>query len=77
MLVFGCLFPYDDHDSRVWCDILNVEVDRKVYFDNIYDCILTKNECDLKIMHDDGAIPTGRSYFMGVHFRILLIVTRW
>ena len=57
---FDCYFPYDDHDPRVWCVILNFEVDRKVYFNNIYDCILTKNESDLiwKIRH--GAIPTGR-----------------
>ena len=60
MLAFHCLFPYDDHDPRVWCDILNFEVDRKVYFNNIYDCMLTKNESDLiwKIRH--GAIPTSR-----------------
>ena len=51
-------FSYDDHDPRVWCDILNF--DRKVYFNNIYDCMLTKNECDFiwKVRH--GAIPTGR-----------------
>ena len=57
---YMCLFvSCDDHDPRVWCDILNFEVDRKVYFNNIYDCMLTKNKCDLiwKIMH--GAIPTG------------------
>ena len=60
MLAFDGCFSYDDHDPRVWCDILNFEVDRKVYFNNIYDCMLTKNECDLiwKIVH--GAIPTGR-----------------
>ena len=60
MLVFDCLFPCDDHDPKVWYDILNFEVDRKVYFNKIYDCMLTKNECDLiwKILHD--AIPTGR-----------------
>ena len=48
-----------DHDPRVWRGIINVEVDRKVYFNNIYDCTLAKNECDLiwKIMH--GAILTG------------------
>ena len=42
------------------CNVLNFEVDRKVYFNNIYDCILTKTEYDLiwKIRH--GAIPTGR-----------------
>ena len=57
MFSFDCLFSYD---PRLWCDILNFEVDRKVYFNNIYDCMLTKNECDLiwKIRH--GAIPTGR-----------------
>ena len=27
MLVFDCLFPYDNHDPWVWCDILNFEVD--------------------------------------------------
>ena len=62
MLVFDCWFSYDDdHDPRVWCDILNFEVDRNVYFNNIYDCMLTKNESDLiwKIRHG-GAIPTGR-----------------
>ena len=60
MLIFYCLFYCDDHDPRVWCDILNSEVDRKVYFNNIYDCMLTKNECDLiwKIKH--GVIPIGR-----------------
>ena len=48
MIALGCWFSYDDHDPRVWwCDILNYEVDRKVYFDNIYDCMLTKNESDL------------------------------
>ena len=53
MLAFDCLFPYDDHDPRVWCDFLNFEVDRKVYFNNIYDCMLTKIECNLiwKIRH--------------------------
>ena len=60
MLALDCLFSYDDHDPRVLCDILNFEVDRKVYFNNIYDCMLTKIECDLiwKIRH--GAIPTDR-----------------
>ena len=57
---FDCLFPCDDHDhdSRVWCDILNF--DRKYYFSNIYDCMVTKNECELiwKILY--GAIPTCR-----------------
>ena len=59
MLAFDYWFSYDDHDLRVWCNILNFEVDRKVYFNNIYDCMLTKNESDLiwKIRH--GAIPTG------------------
>ena len=59
MLAFDYWFSYDDHDPRVWCDILNFEADRKVYFNNIYDCMLTKNESDLikKIKH--GAIPTG------------------
>ena len=42
MLDFDSLFHYDDHDPRVWCDILHFEVDRKVYFNTIYDCILTK-----------------------------------
>ena len=53
MFAFDCLFPCDDHDPRVWCDILNFEVARKVYFDNIYDCMLTKNDCNLicKIRH--------------------------
>ena len=60
MLAFDYWFSYDDHDPRVWCDIPNFEVDRKVYFINIYDCILTKNESDLiwKLRH--GAIPTCR-----------------
>ena len=53
---YTCLlywFSYDDHDPRVWCDILNFKVDS-------YDCMLTKNENDLiwKIKHD--AIPTCR-----------------
>ena len=62
MLAFDYWFSYDDHDPRVWCDIQNFELDRKVYFNNIYDCMLTKNECDLiwKIRH--GAIPTGKIY---------------
>ena len=62
MLAFDYWFSYDDHDPdpRVWYNILNFEVDRKVYFNTIYDCVLTKNEYDLiwKIRH--GAIPTGR-----------------
>ena len=60
MLVFAGLFPCNDYDLRVWCDILNFEVDRKVYFINIYNYMQTKNECYLiwKIRH--GAIPTGR-----------------
>ena len=60
MLAFNYWFSYDDHNLRVWCDTLNFEVDRKVYFNNIYDCMLTKNESDLiwKIRH--GAVPTGR-----------------
>ena len=60
MRSFDCLFPCDDHGPRVWCDIQSFEVDRKVYFNNIY----TKNECHLiwKIMH--GAVPTGRFIFM-------------
>ena len=37
MLAFNYWFSYDNHDPRVWCDILNFEVDRKVYFNNIYD----------------------------------------
>ena len=41
-IAFDYWFSYDDHDPRVWCDILNFEVDRKVYFNNIYDCMLTK-----------------------------------
>ena len=42
-------------------------VDKKVYFNNIYDCRLTKNECDLiwKILHD--AIPTG-GFFYGCKY---------
>ena len=35
MLAFDYWFSYDDHEPRVWCDILNFEVDRKVYFNNI------------------------------------------
>ena len=46
-MIFECLFSSDDHDPRVWYDILKLEVDRKMYFNNIYDCMLTKNECDL------------------------------
>ena len=62
---------YDNHNPRVWCDILNFEVDRKVYINNIYDCMLT-NMNDIKIRH--GAIPTGR-FYTGVNIQILLIVT--
>ena len=60
MLAFGCCLSFDDHHPRVWSDILNFEVDRKIYFNNIYDCMLTKNESDLlwKIRYD--AIPTCR-----------------
>ena len=29
-------------DPRVWCGILNFEVDRKVYINNICECMLTK-----------------------------------
>ena len=47
MLAFDCFFSYEDHDPRVWCDILNFDVDRKVHFNNIYDCMPTKNESDL------------------------------
>ena len=47
MFALDCCFSYDDHDPRVWCDILNFEVDRKLYFKNIYDSMLTKNEYDL------------------------------
>ena len=47
MLVFDWLFPCNYPDPRVWCDILNFDVDRKVYFNSIYECMLTKNECDL------------------------------
>ena len=63
MLAFDYWVSYDDHDLRVWFDILHFEVDRKLYFNNIYDCILTKNESDLiwKIRH--GAIPTCRFLF--------------
>ena len=50
---------YDDHDPGVWCDILNFEVDRKVYFNNIYDCMLTKNESDLIWKIGYGAIAIG------------------
>ena len=46
-LAFDYWFSYDDHDPRVWCGILNVEVDRKVYSNNIYDGMLKKNESDL------------------------------
>ena len=60
MLAFDYWFSYDDHDPRVRCDILNFEVDRKVYFNNIYDCMLTKNECDLIWKIRYGAIPIGR-----------------
>ena len=42
MLAFDCCFSYDDHDPRVCCDILNFEADRKVYFNNIDDCMPTK-----------------------------------
>ena len=42
-IAFDYWFSYNDHDPRVWCDILNFEVDIKVYFNNIYDCMLTKN----------------------------------
>ena len=47
MRSFDCLFSYDNHDHRVWGHILNFEIDRKGYFNNIYECMLTKNECDL------------------------------
>ena len=60
MLAFDCRVSYDDHDPRAGCDILNFEVDRKVYFNNIYGCMLTKNECDLIWKIRYGAIPTGR-----------------
>ena len=43
MLACDYWLSYDDHDPRVWCDILHFEVDRKVYFNNIYDCMLTKD----------------------------------
>ena len=46
-----------------WCDILNFEVDRKVYINNNYDCMLTKNECDLKWKIMQGAIATDRLLF--------------
>ena len=64
ILAFDYWFSYDDHYPRVWCDILNFEVDRNVYFNNIYDCMLTENESDLiwKIRH--GAIPTGRFLYV-------------
>ena len=66
MVDFDYWFSYDDRDPRVWCDILNFEVDRKVYFNNIYDCMVTKNECDLiwkirwnvRYILGHGAIPT-------------------
>ena len=60
MFAFDCCFFNDEHHPRVWCNILNFQFDRKVYFNNINDCMLTKIECDLiwKIRH--GAIPTGR-----------------
>ena len=59
-LAFDCWLSYDDHDPRVWYGIQTCEVDRKVYFNNIYDCMLTKNKCNLiwKIRH--VAIPTCR-----------------
>ena len=60
MLAFDGWFSYDDHDPRVLCDILKFEVDRNVYFNDIHDCMLTKNERGFiwKIRH--SAIPTGR-----------------
>ena len=45
MPAFDYYFSYDDPDPRVWCYIQ--KVDRKVYINNIYDYMLTKNECDL------------------------------
>ena len=42
MLAFDYWFSYDDHDPRIWYAILNFEVDRKVYLNNIYVCMLTK-----------------------------------
>ena len=39
---------------------LHFKVDKKVYFDNIYDCMLMKSNCDLtwKIMH--AVVPTDK-----------------
>ena len=31
---FICLISCDDYGPRVWCDIIYLEDDRKVYFDN-------------------------------------------
>ena len=72
MIDFDYCFSCDDHDPTVWCDILNFEVDRKVYFNNIYDCMLTKNESDLiwKIRH--GVIPTGRFLFFTYFIYLIL-----
>ena len=65
MLAFDCLF--------MMCDILNLRLIEKVYFNNIYDCMLKKNKCDLiwKIRH--GAIPTG-IFLNEYHCHMLLIV---
>ena len=57
MLDFDCCYSYDDHDLRVWCDIQNFEVDRKVYFNNIYDCMLTKNELRLDMENKAWCYP--------------------
>ena len=75
MLAFDYWFSYDDHDPRVWCDILNFEVDRKVYFNNIYDCMLTKNECGLiwKIRHGVKLFQQV-DFYTDVNIWILLIV---
>ena len=74
MLAFDYWFSYDDHDPRVWCDILHFEVHRKVYFNKIDDCMLTKNESGLIQKMRYGAIPTGR-FLYGCNYSVLLIVT--
>ena len=68
MLALDCYFSYDDYDPRVWCDILNFEVDRKVYFKNIYDCMLNFKDAMLiveerayKLTSSDGNVNTTSS----------------
>ena len=73
MLAFDYWFSYDAHDPRVWCDILNFEVDRKVYFNHIYDGMVTKNKCDLR--WKKGMVLFQQvDLYTGVNIRILLIV---